>query len=107
MFREVTGSLIDFSDTGVAEWKAANGDSIFTTVLGQAEFSDLPGGFLHVTEVHVITGGTGRFAGVHGSFCVELFHELAANDISDGVESHAIFGSFHGTMTSPGAAQKK
>jgi hypothetical protein len=97
--REVTGNLLNFSDTGSAHWVAANGDSIDTTVVGQAELSDLPGGFLKVTEVHTITGGTGRFTNAEGSFTVELFHRLEASGVGGGVETHDIFGTFHGTMS--------
>src|ERR1044071_2934647 len=42
----------------------------------QAELSDLPGGWLKVTETHTVTGGMGRFTGAQGSFTVELFHKL-------------------------------
>jgi hypothetical protein len=104
LIREVTGNLANFTDTGSAQWIAANRDSIYTTVVGQAELSDIPGGFLKVTEIHTITGGTGRFTGAQGSFTVELFHELEASGVAGGVETHDIFGSFHGTITSPGAA---
>ncbi len=102
--REVTGNLVNFSAAGSALWTAANRDTISTTVVGQAELSDLPGGFLKVTEVHTITGGTGRFAGAQGSFTVELFHKLEPSGVSGGVETHDMFGSFHGTITPPGAA---
>ena len=107
LIREVTGNLVDFSATGSAQWIAANRDSIYTTIVGQAELSDLPGGFLRVTETHTITGGTGRFAGAQGSFTVELFHKLEPSEVSGGVETHDIFGSFHGTVirASPGAAK--
>src|SRR5688572_15601003 len=50
--REVTGNLQDFSEEGWAHWIAANGDILYTTIVGQAELSDLPGGFLKVTEIH-------------------------------------------------------
>jgi len=103
--REVTANLLNFAAAGSADWVAANGDSIYTTVVGQAELSDLPGGFLKVTEIHTITGGTGRFTRAQGSFTVELFHKLEASEVSGGVETHDIFGSFHGTITSPGAAR--
>jgi hypothetical protein len=103
--REVTGNLLNFTDAGSAHWVAANGDSIYTTVVGQAELSDLPGGFLKVTEIHTITGGTGRFTGAQGSFTVELFHKLEASGVAGGVETHDISGSFHGTITFPGAAR--
>jgi hypothetical protein len=97
--REVTGNLLNFSAAGSAQWVAANGDSIYTTVVGQAEPSDLPGGFLKVTEHHTITGGSGRFTEAQGSFCVELFHKLEASGAAGGVETHDVFGSFHGTIT--------
>ena len=103
--REVTANLLDFSAAGSAQWVAANGDSIYTTVVGQAELSDLPGGFLRVTETHIITGGTGRFTAAQGSFTVELFHKLEVSGVAGGVETHDIFGSFHGTLTFPGAAR--
>jgi hypothetical protein len=104
LIREVTGNLVNFSDTGSAHWIAANRDSISTTVVGQAELSDMPAGFLKVTEIHTITGGTGRFTGAQGSFTVELWHKLEPSGAAGGVETHDIFGSFHGTITFPGAA---
>jgi hypothetical protein len=97
--REVTGSLLNFTASGSAQWVAANGDRIYATVVGQAELSDLPGGFLRVTEIHTITGGTGRFTRAEGSFSVELFHQLEPSGVAGGVEAHDIFGSFHGTIT--------
>jgi hypothetical protein len=103
--REVTANLVNFSAAGSADWVAANGDSIHTTVVGQAEPSDLPGGFLKVTETHTITDGTGRFTGAQGSFTVELFHKLEASGAAGGVETHDIFGSFHGTIAFPGVAR--
>jgi hypothetical protein len=105
LIREIAGNLVDFSDTGSAQWIAANGDRIDTTIVGQAEPSDLPGGFLKVTETHTITGGTGRFTRAQGSFTVELFHKLEASEVAGGVETHDIFGSFHGTIASQGAAK--
>ena len=107
LIREVTGNLVDFSATGSAQWIAANRDSIYTTIVGQAELSDIPGWFLKVTEIHTITGGTGRFTGAEGIFTVELFHKLAPSGVVGGVETHDIFGSFHGTIPSPGAAHRR
>ena len=104
LIREVTGNLTNFTATGSAQWIAANRDSIYTTVFGQAELSDVGGGSLKVTEIHIITGGTGRFTGAQGSFTVVLFHKLEASGVAGGVETHDIFGSFHGTMTSLGKA---
>jgi hypothetical protein len=100
LVREITGSLVDFSATGSAQWIAANRDRIYTTIVGHAEPSDIPGGYLKVTETHTVIGGTGRFTGAHGSFTVEFFHKLEASGVAGGVETHDIFGSFHGTITS-------
>lgn len=103
--REVTGNLLNFTAAGSAHWFAANGDVIYTTVFGQAELSDLPGGFLKVTETHTITGGTGRFGGVQGSFTVELFHKLEVSGVAGGVETHDVSGSFHGTVNFTGVVR--
>jgi hypothetical protein len=35
--REVTGNLLNFTAAGSAQWVAANGNSIYTTVVGQAD----------------------------------------------------------------------
>ena len=103
--REIIGSFLDSTAAGSADWVAADGDLISTTVCGHAELSDLPGGFLKVTETHTITGGTGRFARAQGSFTVELFHKLEVSGVVGGVETHDIFGSFHGTVNFTGAVR--
>ena len=88
----------NLTDTGSAQWIAANGDSIYTTVVGSA----IPGDVVFtVTEIHNITGGTGRFSGVQGSFTVHRTHVVAPSD--DG--THVTFGWFEGSITSPGAAR--
>ena len=80
--------------TGSAQLTAANGDTIFTTIVGQGVPADGMPGFAHITEHNTIVGGTGRFAGAQGSFTVDRFVELAT-----GITS----GSFQGAITSPGA----
>lgn len=102
--REITGNLVNFTDTGTAQWAAPNGDSIDTTVAGQAELSEAPAGYLKVTEIHTVIGGTGRFTGAQGSFIVELWHKLEPSEVADGVQTHDIFGAFHGAISSPGKA---
>ena len=83
--------------TGSAHWVAANGDSIDSTSVVSA----VPGPVVFtVTEIHTITGGTGRFSGAQGSFTVHRTHVVAPSD--DG--THVTFGWFEGTITSPGAA---
>jgi hypothetical protein len=90
---ELTVNLADGTATGSAHWIAANGDSIDTTIAGSSEPTATPG-VVSITEINTITGGTGRFAGVQGSFTVERLVNLATGFTS---------GSFHGTITSPGA----
>jgi len=83
--------------TGSAHWIAANGDRIDTTVFALA----VPGpDVFTIAEIHIITGGTGRFAGAQGSFCVFRKHVVAPSPD----ETHLTFGWFEGTITSPGAA---
>jgi len=80
--------------TGIAQLTAANGDIIYMTNKGSADVVSTPG-FAIVTEIYTITGGTGRFVGAQGSFAVDRTVKQATGFTS---------GSFHGTITSPGAA---
>lgn len=43
--------------TGIAQWFAANGDSISTTIKGSGKM--IEPGLFSIEEVHTITGGTG------------------------------------------------
>ena len=84
--------------TGSAHWVAANGDSIDSTSVVSA----VPGPVVFtITEIHTVTGGTGRFSGAQGSFTVHRTHVRALSD--DG--THVTFGWFEGTITSPGGAR--
>jgi hypothetical protein len=97
--------------TGSGQWIAANGDTISTTVVGSGVHADMvpcqvagagPGDtYNKVTQIHTINGGTGRFAGVQGSFTLTLYHDNVVN--SDG--THHTCGSYSGTITPPGAAR--
>lgn len=97
--------------TGTARWIAANGDTIDTTVVGSLEHVDMApcevvgaqpeDTYAKVTQIHTITGGTGRFAGVQGSFILTLYHDVVPG--SDG--THGTCGSYSGTITPPGAAR--
>jgi len=93
---KVTVNLADGSATGSAQLIAANGDFIFTTIVGKGEPTDTPG-VNRIVEINTITGGSGRFTHAKGSFTLERLLELTT-----GVTS----GSFHGTITSPGAARQ-
>jgi hypothetical protein len=90
---QLTITLATGTATGSAQLIAANGDSIFTTIIGSSEPTATPG-VLSITEIDTITGGTGRFAGAQGSFTVERLINQATGFTS---------GSFHGAITSPGA----
>jgi len=88
---------VDFATgigAGTSRWVAANGDSLDTTIAGAGQPTGT--GEIRITDVHTITGGTGRFAGAHGRFTVER----VASAIT-----FATSGSFEGTITSPGAAE--
>jgi hypothetical protein len=91
---ELTVNLANGTATGSAHLIAANGDSIYTTIAGSSELTATTG-VVSITEINTITGGTGRFAGAEGSFTVERLLNLVTGFTS---------GSFHGTITSPGAA---
>src|SRR5579863_9038604 len=78
--------LAALTETGTRHWIAANGDSIDTTITGSAEPTDTPN-VIRITEVDVITAGTGRFAGAQGSFIVERLGNGATFMTS---------GSYHG-----------
>ena len=80
-------------DTGSAQWFAANGDSISTTITGSGEM--IEPGLFRIEDVHTITGGTGRFAGAQGSFTVKR--------LASGV-TFLTSGSYEGTITPPRAA---
>ena len=54
------------ASTGTATFTAANGDTLFTSVVGQATRTSST--TLSIVEVYTITGGTGRFADATGSF---------------------------------------
>lgn len=86
--------FVSFTDGGSARFVAASGDSIETTFTGSGEPTDRPD-VVRITEVHVIAGGTGRFAHANGSFVVNRLANTATFLTS---------GSFHGTSTSPAAA---
>ena len=79
--------------TGTAQWFAANGDSISTTIKGSGQF--IEPSLVRIVEVHTITGGTGRFENAQGSFTMT---KLASP------VTFLTSGSYEGTITPPGAA---
>ncbi len=89
----ITVDITNGHDTGSAQWFAANGDSISTTITGSGQV--IEPGLFRIEDVHTITGGTGRFAGAQGSFTVKR--------LASGV-TFLTSGSYEGTITPPGAA---
>jgi hypothetical protein len=92
-------------------------DSIDTTGVGLGEHVPMsscqvvgaqPGdSYAKITQIHTITGGTGRFAGVQGSFTLTLYHDVVprSDDVvprSDGM--HGTCGFYSGTITPLGVA---
>jgi hypothetical protein len=108
-----TTTLLTFGPSGVtgqARWVAANGDSIDTTlVFPSSQLVDMApcqvvgaqpeDTYRQITAIHTITGGTGRFAGVQGSFIQTVYHDVVERD-----GTHGTCGSYSGAITPPGAA---
>jgi hypothetical protein len=95
-------NVVNGTATGSTHWIAANGDTIDTTFTGSGGPTDAPPvcpglgeTIIRITEIHTITGGTGRFAGARGTFRVER----QASPVT-----FKTCGSYQGTITSPGAA---
>lgn len=72
---------------GTVTWTAANGDQIFASTTGEVLGLEFP--TLVLAETQIITGGTGRFAGVTGTVVVNR-----SLDLLTGVTS----GTFTGTI---------
>jgi hypothetical protein len=72
----------------IAHYAAPNGDSIFAEASGRgAPTSTL--GFNRIVEQYTVTGGTGRFASIRGSFIVERLLTLVSG-VSSGTVSGTI-----------------
>jgi hypothetical protein len=89
--QECTVNLAVAVETCSAHWIAANGDSFDTAIAGSAE-PTTTADVISITEIHHITGGTGRFEGAQGSFTLHRLH-LATSFFTS--------GSFDGTFTPP------
>jgi len=55
-----------YAYTGTSTFVAANGDKLFTNIVGQGTFTSTTAA--HTTATDTITGGTGRFAGATGTY---------------------------------------
>ena len=86
MTYEVTVNLLTHDTSGSAVFTAANGDQLFTDLVGHGTDD---GKVASVVEIHTITGGTGRFAEATGSFIRTALLDLVTG---------ATAGSFDGTL---------
>jgi hypothetical protein len=77
--------------SGTFLFTAANGDTVFGTISGQATFT--PPNVLSILEIATIEGGTGRFAGATGSLSVTRLKNTVTGET---------IASFDGTISSPG-----
>lgn len=91
----VTVNTATGAGSGTFVITAANGDTVFGTIRGQATFT--PPNMLAIVEVATITGGTGRFEGATGSFTVERLKNTVTG---------ATIADFEGTISSPGASKR-
>jgi len=86
MTYEVTVDLLTHDTSGSAVFTAANGDQLFTDILGHGTDD---GKVASVVEIHTIAGGTGRFAEATGGFIRTYSLDLVTNVTA---------GSFDGTL---------
>jgi hypothetical protein len=77
---------------GFYEFTAANGDTVYAKFTGEASPTPVLG-VLYIEETATILGGTGRFAGVSGSFVCERLYDMVTG---------TTIGSFEGTISAPG-----
>jgi hypothetical protein len=64
----ITVNTATGAGSGTFVFTAANGDTVYGTISGQAAFT--PPNVLSIAELATVTGGTGRFAGATGGFDV-------------------------------------
>lgn len=84
-------NLITGSAPGLHKFTWPNGDTLSTTSVGQGILTGLAPDINYVTEIHTVTGGTGRFARTSGNFLLERMVGFPA-------ESGATAGWFHGNL---------
>jgi len=88
----VTVNTATGAGSGVFEFTAANGDTVYGTIVGQARLT--APGVLTILETATIEGGTGRFDGATGSFSVSRVKNPATGET---------ICTFEGSISSPGS----
>ena len=88
---EGTVDLRHGTGVGSAEFVAANGDSIYTTFVGQGVPTGRTPTENLVTETYTIVGGTGRFDGAGGSFTMVRLVDTATEETSGSFEGAVVF----------------
>jgi len=94
LYLTVLVDLATSDGVGRARLIDANGDSIFAYGTGHADPVTEDPPVFHITEVEVVTGGTGRYADARGSFNVDRMIDLSTGDSS---------GTFNGVIIVRGA----
>lgn len=92
--QENTVNFLDGTDSGTAEWVAANGDTLSLTFSGSGQ--EISPDLITISETYTITGGTGRFAGAQGTFLVTR--------IASGT-TFLTSGSFVGSISTVGSSK--
>jgi hypothetical protein len=92
LYFSVLVDLGSLDGVGRARLMDTNGDSIFTYVSGHADPLTPEPPVFHITETHIVTGGTGRYAHARGSFNVDRTIDNSTGDSS---------GTFYGAIVVP------
>lgn len=95
--REATLNPVNGTNAGSAQWTAGVGDTFETRFVGMGVRGTVA---VEITEIHAITGGTGRFRGAQGSITVRQTHIREPNED----RSNTVFGTFDGIINLPSAA---
>jgi hypothetical protein len=88
----VTVNTATGAGTGTFQFTAANGDTVYGTIVGQARLT--APNVLTILEAATIEGGTGRFEGATGSFDVTRVKNLATGETAC---------TFEGSISTPGS----
>jgi hypothetical protein len=94
MFFNVLVDVATSDGVGRTRLIDANGDSIFTYSWGHGDLVSEDPPVSHITGIHIVTGGTGRYAGARGSFVEDRMLDLSTFDSS---------GTFNGVIIVRGA----